>query len=34
MMTVVDYLLLDVFTDRQFNGNALAIFAETSFDDE
>jgi trans-2,3-dihydro-3-hydroxyanthranilate isomerase len=33
MMTVVDYLLLDVFTDRQFSGNALAIFAETSFDD-
>jgi trans-2,3-dihydro-3-hydroxyanthranilate isomerase len=33
MMTVVDYLLLDVFTDRAFAGNPLAIFPDVSFDD-
>ena len=33
MMTVVDYLLLDVFTDRAFAGNQLAIFPDAAFDD-
>lgn len=28
MMTVVDYLLFDVFTDRMFAGNPLAVVAE------
>ncbi|HEY1654067.1 MAG TPA: PhzF family phenazine biosynthesis protein [Candidatus Tumulicola sp.] len=33
MTIAADYLLLDVFTDRQFAGNQLAIFPEASFDD-
>ncbi|HEU5481050.1 MAG TPA: PhzF family phenazine biosynthesis protein [Candidatus Tumulicola sp.] len=33
MMTVVDYLLLDVFTDRAFAGNPVAIFPDVSLDD-
>jgi len=33
-MTDARYLLLDVFTDRAFAGNQLAVFPEASFDDE
>jgi trans-2,3-dihydro-3-hydroxyanthranilate isomerase len=33
MMTEVDYLLFDVFTDVAFAGNPLAIFPKAAFDD-
>lgn len=33
MMTLVDYLLFDVFTDAAFAGNPLAVFPEAAFDD-
>ena len=33
-MTTARYILLDVFTDRQFEGNQLAVFPECAIDDE